>query len=140
MKKLNMIFLIALFAIAILDCKPQVPYDVVRIEDAATYNGKPLPPDFSLRFRPENGRNESTGFIKENGRFTTVHTVNIDGVPTGKCTARVQWHGADAPIPVPPSAEFQPLIQKYGFLSKGLPIEITKKDLNLKIDFPVTPK
>jgi hypothetical protein len=140
MKKLYTIFLIVLFTVTIFGCSPKAPYDVVRIEGVVTYDGKPLPPDFLLRFRPENGRNESTGFIKENGKFTTIHTVDIDGVPTGKCTVRVQWNGSDAPIPIPPPAEFQPLIKQYGFQSEGLPIEITKKDLNLKIDFPKVSK
>ncbi|MDR1493308.1 MAG: hypothetical protein LBT05_11385 [Planctomycetaceae bacterium] len=140
MKKRNVIFLIALFVITIFGCKPRAPYDIVRIEGTVTYDGKPLSPNFTLRFRPENGWNESTGFIKENGRFTTIHTVDIDGVPTGKCTVRVQWNGSDAPIPIPPPAEFQPLVKKYGFQSEGLPIEIIKKDLNLKIDFPASPK
>ncbi|MDR1960550.1 MAG: hypothetical protein LBQ54_16180, partial [Planctomycetaceae bacterium] len=90
--------------------------------------------DFILKFRPENGMNESTGFIKgDGGKFTTIHTVDIDGVPAGKCTVRVLWGGPEGTTY---PQEYAPLIKSYGFESSGLPLEITKKNMNLKIDFP----
>jgi hypothetical protein len=78
--------------------------------------------------------NESTGFIKgDGGKFTTIHTVDIDGVPAGKCTVRVLWGGPEGTTY---PQEYAPLIKSYGFESSGLPLEITKKNMNLKIDFP----
>jgi len=125
--------LFALLSITIFGCTPKAPYDVVPIEGTATYDGKPIPQDFAIKFSPSNGMNESTGLIQEGGKFKAVHTVDIIGVPTGSCTVKVIWNGG---IETKPPAEYQPLLKKYGFQSEGLPIEITKKDLNLKIDFP----
>ncbi|MDR1385665.1 MAG: hypothetical protein LBJ67_17725 [Planctomycetaceae bacterium] len=135
MKKLTLLF--ALFALSFIGCSPKAPYDVVPIEGTVTYDGKPIPRDFAIKFRPDNGMNESTGNIQEGGKFKAIHTVDIDGVPTGKCTIRIMWNGSlgtNAP------AEYQPLLQKYGFQSEGLPLEITKKDKNVKIDFPAVTK
>jgi hypothetical protein len=114
-------------------CSPKAPYDVVPIEGIVTWNGKPLPKEFGLKFRPENGANESTGFIKDNGKFVTFHTIEISGVPTGHCTVRIAWNGGDGTTPPP---EYQPLLKKFGFQSEGLPLEIKKKDKSLKLDFP----
>ena len=86
-----------------------------------------------LKFRPDNGANESTGFIKDNGKFTTIHTVDIDGVPTGNSTVRMVWGGGDG---TSPPDEYKPLVSKYGFGSAGFPVEITKKNTNMKLDFP----
>lgn len=119
--------------IIVAGCGPKAPYPVVPIEGTVTWNGDPIPTKFVLKFRPENGMNESTGFVKDGGKFTTIHTVDIDGVPTGKNTVRIAWNGGDGTTP---PQEYKPLLEKYGFRSEGLEIEIVKKDKNLKIDFP----
>lgn len=126
------VLLVVLF-LFVTGCGVKAPYPVVPIEGVVTWGGKPIPKEFTLRFRPENGMNESTGVIKDGGKFTTIHTVSIDGVPTGQCTVRVAWSGG---FGTSPPDEYKPLVSKYGFTSEGIPIEITKKDLNLKLDFP----
>ena len=117
----------------VVGCGTKAPYSVVPIEGTVTWGGKPIPKQFVLKFRPGNGMTESTGFIKDDGKFVTIHTVDIDGVPTGDCTVRVQWNGGDG---TSPPDEYKPLVDKYGFRSEGFPIAITKKDKKMKLDFP----
>jgi len=124
---------VVVLLLCIAGCGVKAPYPVVPIEGVVTWGGKPIPKEFTLKFRPESGMNESTGFIKDGGKFATIHTVDIDGVPTGKCTVRVIWSGGDGTFP---PDEYKPLVGKYGFTSEGLPVEITKKDKNMKLDFP----
>jgi len=133
MKKYYYSVPIVLLFLCMIGCGPKAPYSVVPIEGVVTWEGKPLPKEFTLSFRPENGMAESTGFIKDGGKFTTIHTVDIDGVPTGKCTVRVKWSGG---FGTTPPEEYNSLLSKYGFTSEGIPVEITKKDKNLKLDFP----
>jgi len=124
---------VVVLLMCVVGCGVKAPYPVVPIEGTVTWDGKPVPKQFVLKFRPENGMTESTGFIKDDGKFTTIHTVDIDGVPTGNCTVRIQWNGGDG---TSPPDEYKPLVGKYGFQSGGLPIEIKKKDKNMKLDFP----
>jgi hypothetical protein len=124
--------LVVLF-LCVIGCGQKAPYPVVPIEGVVTWEGKPIPKEFVLKFRPESGMTESTGFIKDGGKFVTVHTVDIDGVPTGNCTVRVQWNGGDG---TSPPDEYKPLVSKYGFTTEGFPVEIKKKDKNMKLDFP----
>jgi hypothetical protein len=114
-------------------CGVKTSYDVVPIEGIATWDGKLIPQEFTIVFRPENGKTESMGFVKDGGRFEAIHTVEIKGVPTGKCTVHIVWGGRDGTTP---PKEYEPLIKNYGFQSKGLPLEITKKNKSMKIDFP----
>ncbi len=112
----------------------KAPYGVVPVAGVVTYKGAPLPQNFKIDFLPEDGKRGSGAILRGNdGAFTAVHTVSQDGVPTGKCKVTVAWAG---PIGTSPPEEFAPLLQKYGFGKEGLPMEITKKDLKMKIDFP----
>jgi hypothetical protein len=133
MKKYFSILLFVSVAAMIFGCGVKAPYDVVQIKGTVTWEGKPLPQDFTLKFKPLEDKSESSGIIKTGGKFTTVHTPEIDGVPTGKCSVFVLWGGG---LYSTPPAEYEPLLKKYGTGTEGLQIEITKKDLNLKINFP----
>ena len=133
MKKYYYYVSIIVLFFGIIGCGPKAPYSIVPIEGVVTWDGKPIPKEFTLKFRPENGKMESTGFIKDGGKFTTIHTVDIDGVPTGNCTVHVIWSGGDG---TSPPEEYMPLVSKYGFASDGFPVEITKKDKKMKLDFP----
>ncbi|MGL6194322.1 MAG: hypothetical protein ACRC2T_05820, partial [Thermoguttaceae bacterium] len=71
--------------------------------------------------------------IESGGKFTAYHTANQEGVPTGTVTVHVIWGGRYG---TEPPEEYTPLMKDYGFTSAGLPVEISKKNKNLKIDFP----
>jgi hypothetical protein len=133
MKRYFSILLFAFVAITIFGCGTKAPYGVVRVEGVVTWEGKQLPQDFILKFKPTDDKGESSGIIKTGGKFTAVHTPEIDGVPIGKCSVFVLWGGG---LYSNPPAEYEPLLKKYGFGTEGLPLEIVKKDFNLKIDFP----
>ncbi|MDR1290500.1 MAG: hypothetical protein LBK06_04790 [Planctomycetaceae bacterium] len=135
MKNFSLILLTAffVFAISIYGCGTKAPYGVVPIEGMASWDGQPLSPEFTLQFNPADGKIHSTGIVTTNGQFRAVHTPEIDGVPIGQCTVTVSWSRG---IGEKPPEEIEPLLKKYGPNTPGLPIEITKKDLNMKVDFP----
>jgi hypothetical protein len=120
------------FVMFLVGCGASTPYSIVPIEGVASWDGKSLSPEFSLQFEPLDGRTHSTGIIQNGGKFRTVHTPDFDGVPTGKVRVIVEWHGG---LGENPPKEYEPLLKKYGHGTEGLQLEITKKDLNLTIDF-----
>ena len=122
-----------LLAFATIGCGPKAPYGIVEIAGVATFDGKPLPKNIKIDFIPEDGKRSSSAITRaDDGKFVAVHTVNQDGVPTGKCKVTVAWAGD---IGTSPPAEFAPMFKKYGFGKEGMPIEITKADKKFQLDF-----
>lgn len=117
-----------LLAISFTGCGPKAPYDIVPIEGTVTYKGQALQ-GCSLTFSVGDYR-DSVGFVDSTGRFTTIHTPEIKGVPKGSCIVRVGWTGEGNP-----PAELKELFEKYGDGKEGLAIEITKPDKNLTLNF-----
>lgn len=117
----------------LLGCGQKTPYSIVPIEGTVSYQGKPLPRSFVLEFRSDPQYRPSQGWIGDNGKFKAVHTPSITGCPVGPCTVHVRWGGSEG---TKPPEGFDEMLENYGFESPGLPMEIKKKDLNFKIDFP----
>ena len=123
-----------IFVAFIIGCGPKAPYDLVILEGVATYAGKPIPNGFRLTFLSIDGKRPSSAVIKQdNGKFVSVHTLQQDGVPKGKCKVNVLWGGD---IGTSPPKEYEPMLQKYGFGTEGLEFEFTKNNRKFKLDFP----
>ncbi|MDR1384931.1 MAG: hypothetical protein LBJ67_13945 [Planctomycetaceae bacterium] len=115
-------------------CGPKQPYPIVPVEGTASWQGKTLPKNFIIVFQPEDGSPESKGYLKrDDGSFQMLHTPQFDGVRTGASKVYVLW-GLQGTEPVP--KEYKDLIAKYSTPQTGIQVQVTKKDLNMKIDFP----
>ncbi|MGL6193882.1 MAG: hypothetical protein ACRC2T_03565 [Thermoguttaceae bacterium] len=138
MKKNNILKILCVLSvlvlIAVTGCGPKAPYQVVPIAGNAYYDDKPIPEGFRIDFCPVNGTRTSVGIIKgTEGAFTAIHSADQDGVATGPCKVNVGM--VDALSNQPP-AEFAAMVAKYGFGTDGIPVEITKKNMKIKIEFP----
>jgi len=120
------------FMVTLLGCGPKAPYDVVRLEGVATYAGQPIAPGFRLEFRPLDGKRVSTAMTKDGGSFVAAHTAHQDGISVGNHQVTIQWD----PLGPPVAPEYAPMLEKYGYGTEGLKIEITKPDKKYKLDFP----
>lgn len=114
-------------------CKPKAPYALVPVKGTINYNGKPLPEGFCVQFEPENGGRSSMAYPDASGSFEAVHTASQKGVMTGKNVIRLYWIKDPAVSPMPP--EYSGIMAKYGGDSKEMVVDISKKDLNFKIEF-----
>ena len=112
-------------------CSPKANYAIVTIEGTASFNnGTPLPDSCTLEFNVGDYRS-SLGKIGPGGTFKTMHTPEINGVPVGTAKVRILWNAEGDP-----PQEYATLLEKYGYISEGLEVEITKSDKNFKIEFP----
>lgn len=134
------LFIILLTPVAFLcnGCGPGSEYKVVPISGVATWKGEPLPEGFYLTFQPENGR-PSEAPITSDGAFTALYSTSQSGVQVGKSTVTLSWRPGTTAVGVGvPQAprQYADLLKQYGFGSSGVPIEITKKDSQFKVNFP----
>ncbi|MBQ2788165.1 MAG: hypothetical protein IJE97_00910 [Thermoguttaceae bacterium] len=134
-----LVFSVLFFALATVGCGNKYGgYVIVEISGTVAANGKPLPEGFVLTFQPEQGRS-SEAVVGPGGAYRAVYSASKAGVQKGPCKAKVSWSpaalgpGGLTPPPVP--EEFAPLLEKYGFASEGLPLEIKKKSKEFNIDF-----
>ena len=114
-------------------CGGKNPYKIVPVRGTATYQGKPLPADFMLEFKPAEGRASMGKIQGEAGSFEAIYSPSKKGVQVGEQTVRILWGKNPETDPVP--EEYVEMMTKYGMESPGKKIEIKKKDLNLTLEF-----
>lgn len=117
-------------------CGKKLPYPVMKIEGTLLYQGKPLE-NTSLTFTPEEGRS-SSAISTSGGKFVTIYSPRIQGVQKGTSVLTLNCMGTDGKDPGEKiySKTEKEIHKKYGFGTKGFPLEITTNNRNLIIDLP----
>lgn len=121
---------VGILILSLSGCGKSSPYEVVKLEGSVKWEGKPLSKEFSLEFAPTGGRQSSGIIVDDNGRFKAIYSASQDGVQKGKSRVRV-LHGFGSDVP----QEYQTLVEKYGYGTEGLEIDVQKTDMNFAIDF-----
>ena len=112
-------------------CSEKMPYKVVPFEGTITFKGEPLE-NVSLEFAVGDYRS-SSAFVAEGsqGKFETIHSPGVRGVPIGTCKMTVSWVGSEFDTPPAGLAE---VLAKYGYGTDGYVFEVTKAEKDFKID------